>query len=151
MPYQLLNLNHPDEYRDHYNLVYCKGPIVTFDGIEVRFRKNNFLHLCYVDRSGKKGARSDFAQERAQRIEWIRDALLDDKTVLYFGWDTWKQRPMLDRRVALVTPHNYVVTIQHTAATTADIVTAFLMDADSVTKLKSNKQWDPGEVKINGK
>ena len=38
------------EYRVHFERVYCRGPIQTFDHIAVRFRKKDFDH-CFFESS----------------------------------------------------------------------------------------------------
>lgn len=35
------------EYRSHYDRVYCRGNILTFDGIRVYFAASKFGHVFY--------------------------------------------------------------------------------------------------------
>ena len=44
------------EYRSHYERVYCRGNILTFDGIRVYFAASKFGHVFYEStaRDGQK-------------------------------------------------------------------------------------------------
>jgi hypothetical protein len=84
----LVHYDREDEYLSHYERVYCKGPIATFDGIEVRFRKGYFAHCFYESIHSKDDT---FSKRRAERIDWIRAALQDPKAELRVGWDNEKR------------------------------------------------------------
>lgn len=43
----LVNYATVAEYRTHYERVYCRGNIRTFDGIRVFFSANKFGHMFY--------------------------------------------------------------------------------------------------------
>lgn len=48
MPYPpLVSYNSVDEYRGHFERIYCRGVITTFDGIPVRFQKRDFDHAFF--------------------------------------------------------------------------------------------------------
>lgn len=146
MPYpDLLNYKYEDEYRDHFKKVYCSGPIVTFDGIEVRFRMNDFLHLFYKENHSDR-KRDVFVYQRAERLEWIKAALEDDEASLFFGWDTAKRRVFYDRRVAVVQT-NYCVIVNHTDVNKANIITAFVLDQTALEKVRKNEYWDTKKVR----
>jgi len=49
----LLSYQTIGEYRAHFERVYCQGPIVTFDGIAVRFRKEDFDHAFFESKNAK--------------------------------------------------------------------------------------------------
>src|SRR5439155_7078134 len=94
------------EYRDHFERVYCKAPIATHDGIEVRFKLSQFKHAFY-----EGDFKSGFSKERAERIDWIGEALRDDKLRLYMGWDS-SRRTFHQRRRVSIAGGNYVVIIE---------------------------------------
>ena len=96
------------EYRVHFERVYCQGTIRTFDDIEVRFRKAMFDH-CFFE--SLRWRDDTFSPRRAERIDWIKAALEDPNAELRLGWDNEKKRPANDRRVAIVVG-NYVVIIR---------------------------------------
>lgn len=115
-----------DDYRRHYEQVYCRKPIVTFDGIKVRFRKDQFKHL-FRESSRRDGNKDQFSIPRAERIDWIKTALEDPDSERFVGWDNRKKRYDYKRRVAIVMG-NYVVIIRLKNASSAFFVTAFVAD-----------------------
>jgi len=117
----------PDEYRAHFEQVYCRGPITTFDGIAVRFRKGKFAHDFY-ESSKRDETKDRFSWKRAERIDWIKAALQDPDSERYQGWDKKHKRYDPDRRVAIVMG-NYVVVIALVGPKDADFVTAYVADA----------------------
>lgn len=60
-----------DEYRAHFERVYCQGTITTFDGIAVRFRKSRFDH-CFYESTRRNQVKDAFSAQRAERIDWIK-------------------------------------------------------------------------------
>jgi hypothetical protein len=131
------------EYRSHYERVYCRGPIATFDGIKVRFRKDQFDH-CFFESTKRDGSKDQFSSLRAPRIDWIKTTLEDPAAELHCGWD--KKRKCYDssHRVAVVVG-NYVVVIRLTGSGTAAFVTAYLADSSStIAKIRQAPQWTPG-------
>ena len=130
------------EYRAHFERVYCQGPITTFDGITVRFRKSCFEH-CFYESSRRNKAKDQFSMKRAERIDWIQTALQDPDAELYFGWDGRNKRISKDRRVALVVG-NYVVVIRLNGPKRAQFVTAYLADSQTtLDKIKRTPKWSP--------
>ena len=129
-----------DEYRDHYERVYCRKPIITFDGIAVRFRKNRFDH-CFYESTRRNQIKDKFSIQRAERIDWIKMALQDPDAELYVGWDATRKRYDRKHRVTLVVD-NYVVVIRLSSIKSAQFVTAFVADSPStLQKIKRNPKW----------
>jgi len=148
VPYPpLLSLAGEAQYRAHFETVYCRGPITTFDGIRVRFRKCDFDHCCFE--SSHRDRRKDmFSRSRAERLDWIGAALRDPNAELFIGWDRDRKRYNPNRRVAVVM-HNYIVIIAITAPNRARFVTAYLADAQpqkpgrpsSLDLIRSSPKW----------
>ena len=115
----------PEEYRLHFERVYCRGPTATFDGVAVRFRKGNFEH-DFFESSNRDDVKDLFSWRRAERIDWIKAALQDASCELYQGWDRKKRRYDPARRVAIVMG-NYVVVIAMVGPRDADFVTAYVV------------------------
>ena len=128
----LLQGKSPAEYRSYFEATYCRGPITTFDGIEVRFRKRDFNH-CFFESVLEKD--DTFSHQRAERIQWIKAALQDPHAELYVGWDNKKKRLAKDRRVAIVV-QNYVVVIRFIGARSAAFVTAFVAEESTLRKIR---------------
>ncbi|MFZ3046782.1 MAG: hypothetical protein WA151_12780, partial [Desulfatirhabdiaceae bacterium] len=102
MVYQpLVRYKTVQEYRDHYERIYCQGVIVTFDGISVRFRKEVFDH-CFYESTQRNTIKNLFSSKRAERIDWIKATLQDPNAELYIGWDGKKKRYDRSHRVTLV-------------------------------------------------
>ena len=128
----LLQGKSPAEYRSYFEATYCRGPITTFDGIEVRFRKRDFNH-CFFESVSEKD--DTFSHQRAERIQWIKAALQDPHAELYVGWDNKKKRLAKDRRVAIVV-QSYVVVIRFIGARSAAFVTAFVAEESTLRKIR---------------
>lgn len=129
-----------EEYQTHYERVYCCGPVVTFDGIEVRFRKNRFEH-CFFESSRRDGSKDQFSTLRAQRIDWIRTALQDSSAELHVGWDRKRKKYDTSHRVAIVV-EDYIVIIRLTGPGKAEFVTAYVADSlSTLSKIKNSPKW----------
>lgn len=124
------------EYRKHFEDVYCRRTIETFDGIQVRFRKAMFDH-CFFESIHSKD--DTFSSQRAERIGWIKAVLQDVSAELRVGWDNKKKRPAIDRRVTIAVD-NYVVVIR-IRGNKADFVTAFVATGRSIDKIRTNPLW----------
>jgi hypothetical protein len=125
---------------EHYRKVYCSGPIPTFDGIMVRFRKEDFLH-CFFESSNRDDQKDTFSTRRAERIDWIKAALQDPKAELFAGWDRKRKIHDRDRRVCVVSG-DYVVIIALTDKDKAYIITAFVIDDPRVLEsIKRSPKW----------
>lgn len=147
MPYSLLvQYGTEAEYRRHFERVYCKGPIKTFDGITVRFHKSMFDH-CFFESSRRDTNKDTFSIKRAERIDWIKKVLQDPSSEKYVGWDRKKKRYNKKRRVAIVMG-NYVVIIQLTGSDKANFITAYLADTGgskgrpaTIDLIRSGPKW----------
>ena len=138
----LLKLASIDEYRTFFELTYCAGSIVTFDGIAVRFRKDDFDH-CSFESSRRNAVKDDFSRQRAERLSWIKAALQDPNSERYIGWDRNKKKHDNNRRVAIV-QGNYVVVIAISAtdASRARFITAYVGDTlSSLQRIRSGPKW----------
>lgn len=133
----LVHYGTEQEYRVHFERVYCRGTIRTFDGIEVRFRKGMFDH-CFFESVQRKD--DTFSPRRAERIDWIKAALLDANAELRLGWDNKKKRAANDRRVAIVVG-DYVVIIRIYKPGKADFVTAFVAGQRTIRQIRSHPIW----------
>ena len=132
--------------RAYFERVYCQGPISTFDGIMVRFRKSNFEH-CFFESSRRNGIKDRFSPPRAKRIDWIKATLEDPHSELFEGWDSSKKRYDRTRRAAIVMG-NYVVIIAFTGPGKADFVTAYVADTpatatrpSTIDKIRGGPKW----------
>jgi len=131
-----------DEYRAHYERVYCRQPITTFDGIAVRFRKSRFNH-CFYESTRRNQVKDTFSTQRAERINWIKAALQDPNAELYVGWNGKKKRYDQSHRVALVIG-DYIVVIRLSGKQNAQFVTAYVADSPStIAKIKRSPKWVP--------
>jgi len=135
-----------EKYRAHFEALYCCGPIETFDGISVRFRKSDFDHAFY-ESSRRDGHKDEFSTIRAERIDWIKVALQDPESELYEGWDNKKKRHDKNRRVAIVM-YNYVVIIALTGEGRAVFKTAYVDRSirapgqlTTIDKIRSGPKW----------
>lgn len=138
----LLMLHSSAEYRTHFENVYCRGPIVTFDNIMVRFRTRDFNH-CFFE--SVKDKDDTFSSIRAQRMDWIKAALEDPRAELYVGWDNKNKKEAPDSRVAIVMG-DFVVVIRLTDPTStprkAEFVTCYRADSGRTLKLiRSGRKW----------
>ncbi len=141
LPYSsIVNYKTVQEYRIHYENIYCSGPIKTFDGIEVRFRKRDFDH-AFFESSNRDGTKNLFSTLRAERIDWISRVLQDSNAELFIGWNNKRKQLDISRRVAIV-KYNYVVIIRLKSNYKANFVTAFVADSDSsINKIRRNPKW----------
>lgn len=130
------------QYRAHFERVYCQGPIATFDGIPVYFRKTNFDH-CMFESSKRDGTKDEFSTTRSRRIDWIRATLTNPKATLYQGWDSRKKRCDPSRRVAVVY-EDFVVIIRvrmrKDGSRVADFLTAYQADV-SIARIRAMPVW----------
>ncbi|MCC5805684.1 MAG: hypothetical protein JJU00_05075 [Opitutales bacterium] len=135
----------PDEaaYRAHFESVYCRGPVITFDGIRVRIRKRDFDHCCFKTERGTR-RKTIFCRIRAERIDWIKAALEDPAADLRVGWDNLRKQYAHDRRVAIVFG-TYVVVIEiQRCGTKAELITTYVADSgpgNTLNKLKKAPKW----------
>lgn len=133
----LVKYENESQYRTHFEHVYCRGQIVTFDGIPVKFKKTDFSHAFFESQNSKDDT---FSHKRAQRIDWIKSALEDPDSERYVGWDN-KKKSNRRRRVALV-EGNYVVVIGMGSKGNARFITAFVADnRRTIEMIRRNPRW----------
>jgi len=141
LPPPLIKYNEISKYRSHYERVYCQKPIMTFDGIPVVFRKNQFDHV-FFESSQRNTVKDTFSRHRAERIDWIKATLKEKDAELYQGWDRKKAKLDNTRRVA-VAYEDYVVVVKlkiKGAHKIGEFVTAYKAD-NSIGKIKRNPRW----------
>ena len=142
MAYELTILGDEKEYKDLFESLYCNplNPIFTFDGIRVVFYNDKFERSFYRSSNWEKRDKNVFSVERAQRITWIKDALLDKSADLREGWDRDTKTYDDTRRVAIVVK-DYVVVIRIQNSKTAKFITAYVADSDALKKLVKSPIW----------
>ena len=143
----LVNYQTEVEYREHYESVYCRCGIVTFDGITVRFRKSQFQHAFY-ESSRRDGKKETFSEFRAKRIDWIKAALQDPESERYQGWDRDSRCYTKKRRVTVVMG-NYIVILDLTSDKAGEFITAFVDRGirtpgrpRSIDQIRSSPKWE---------
>lgn len=130
------------EYRKHYEMIYCQGKIVTFDGIRVYFKTDAFDHAFYESTSRDK-RKNLFSFARAQRINWIRTTLEAHDAHVYQGWDKSKKRYDPGRRVCIVY-EDFVVVIELRLKKSGELKGRFgtCYKADnSINKIRTSPEW----------
>lgn len=126
------------DYRAHFERECCAGIVMTFDGIEVRFRKSHFDHFCYKS-SKRDGNKDQFCTIRAARIDWIKAALWDSTLPLRVGWDKATRKHVPNRRVVVAT--DFVVVIIKTDTYKADFCTAYVAEPAVIKKILAGPVW----------
>lgn len=133
----LVHYQSKEEYRTHFHDKYCRNPIRTHDGIEVRFRKQQFDH-CFAESIKNKD--DTFSEDRATRIDWIEAALKDPQAEHRVGWDNSKKCLAHNRRVAIVV-QNYVVIIRIKPKGDAEFVTAYVATNGTIGRIRRGPLW----------
>jgi hypothetical protein len=134
------------EYRSHYERVYCRGNILTFDGIRVYFAASKFAHVFY-ESTARDGRKDVFSPVRAQRIDWIKATLEHPTAALFEGWDKTSRRYRATRRVAVVYEDFVVVVamgLKQDGSLKANLVTCYQAD-NSILKIRSSPAWSKAE------
>jgi len=135
-------LHLPDEaaFRAHFEAEYvCGLPVVTYDGIRIRFYANQFDHAFYTSSTPKSG-KDTFNLDRAQRMDWIRVVATDPGMEVY-------RRVMPGgkvRRIMLEPRKQYVVVCEILSSdpTQAVFITAYSVTSKSaLAKMRSNPRW----------
>lgn len=136
----LLKLKSENEYREYFIATYVKGARVKmFDGILVDFYPEAFEHAFYRDTTRTSHDKGRFDRKRAERMDWIRSALLDEMAEVY-------RRDMGNkiRRITLLAEPRYAVITQLNPKDTSRsrFITAYLVDSDlALSKMRSNPKW----------
>ena len=141
MPYPpLVKYDSESDYRSHFERVYCRGPIITHDGIPVHFKKADFNHAFFESVNSKDDT---FSPLRAERIDWIKAALQDPKNSMHIGWNKKKKRYANNRRVTLA-QGNYVVVIALSRRGNGFFNTAFVANSHyTLSKIQQSPAWIP--------
>ncbi len=141
----LVHYDSIDEYRCHFEKVYCSTPLKTFDGIMVRFRHRDFDHAFYETINFKDDT---FSKKRAERIDWIKCALEDPVSECYVGWDNKKKKYCRTRRVTIVMGNYVVIIAIHNTSNVAEFITAYLADSmdktgrlSTISKIRNSPKW----------
>lgn len=139
---QLLEYETEAQYRAHYERVYCRGTVTTFDGIVVYFRADKFDHAFY-ESSTRDRRKDQFSRARAQRIDWIKATLETPEANLYKGWDKLKRKYDPGRRVCVIY-EDFVVVIEirqkRSGKLKGDFVTCYKAD-NSIGKIRRSPEW----------
>jgi hypothetical protein len=138
----LVHYKTPNEYRLHYERIYCRGNIYTFDGIRVYFEANRFSHAFYESRA-RDGCKNAFSPVRAERIDWIKATLENPEATLWEGWDKVSRKNDPTRRVAVVYEKFVVVIamrLRRDRSLKANFVTCYEAD-NSIEKIRRSPLW----------
>lgn len=135
--------NTPAEYKTHYEVHYCQRPITTFDGIKIFFPKHKFGHAFY-ESSQRNGIKDTFSDERAKRINWIKDTLENPNADLYQGWDKESKVYLPHRRVSVVYGDFAVIiglSLNKNGELKGNFITCYEAD-NSIGKIRNSPLWD---------
>ena len=130
------------EYRNHFERIYCRGTILTFDSIRVFFAPAKFDHAFY-ESSARDGRKDVFSSVRAARIDWIQATLANPAADLYQGWNKAARTYDASRRVAIVFEDFVVVVamgLKRDGALKANFVTCYQAD-NSIGKIRTSPAW----------
>lgn len=131
-----------DEYREHYNRIYCQAIIQTFDEIRVYFSPGRFSHV-FFESTSRDGRKDEFSFVRAQRIDWIKATLGNPDAKLFQGWDKKMRCYDASHRVAVVY-ENFVVVIKmgmkKNDTLKGNFVTCYQAD-NSIGKIRNSPGW----------
>lgn len=139
----LVHLKGETDYYNHFVKFYCNaGPIITWDGLPVFFYPDMFTHAFYK-RSQKawEAKKQSFDLTRGERIDWIKAVLEDASIIPREGYDKAKKIYDGSRRVAFLSPENYLVVIREDG-TKWRFVTAYLVDNEkTANKILTSPVW----------
>lgn len=78
------------EYQSAFDALFSSG-LTDVLGNKVIFNKDRCHHICYKpeDKRWNKGPRQVWRQERAERIPWIKEALLSPKYIRISTGQSW--------------------------------------------------------------
>jgi len=140
---QLLTYETEEEYKVHYERIYCKHGIVTHDGIHVFFKKDRFYHAFY-ESSNRDGRKDEFSWGRAARMDWIKEILINKNAVILEGWDSRKRVYSPVRRVSYLIG-DFVVIIElrlnSKGILKGNYITSYNAD-NSIEKIKQSPLWN---------
>lgn len=138
----LRNFNNENECRQYFETKYCGIGTLTFDNLLVKFYPEKFDDAFFESLDNKQRDKSIFSVKRAERIDWIEYVLKNPKSELYSGWDRDKKCINKCRRVAIISPENYVVIITVLKNNNAKFITAYLADGPITAKrIRKAPKW----------
>lgn len=140
-----LELDSEEKYREHFHNEYCAGPIPTFDGIMVRFRKSDFDH-AFFESSSPKHKDDTPSPERRKRMDWVKLALSDPGADIRVGYDNTLRQPDQSRRVAIV-KGNFVVIIRIVGEKKANFMTCYVASTRTIQLIKKGRKWPREQLK----
>lgn len=142
MPPPLVRYVTAAEYRAHYERVYCRGRVFTFDGVRVHFSPSRFKH-AFFESPRRDGAKDRFSPARAERIDWIKATLESPDAELFQGWDKSRRRHDGTYRVAVVYGDFVVVlamSLTQDGALKGNFVTCYVAD-NSIERIRNAPRW----------
>lgn len=148
----LVHLDSEDAYYERFVAIYCSGnSIITWDGLPVVFYPEMFTHAFYKRKSRSWKAKKDsFDVSRGERVDWIKAVLEDPSIVPYQGYNKATGTYDGSRRVAFLTPENYLVVIREDGEKWR-FVTAYVVDNPSTaSKILSSPIWKRAQKKTTG-
>lgn len=135
-------------YKNIYRKFYCKSPILTFDGISVKFYVSDFEHAFYESRNRKAKDKSKFSYQRANRIYWIKWVLECPDAELFIGYNSKTKSYDNTRRVAIcVDNYAVIVSIDANDTNKAKFITAYVADGvngkgeKAIDLIKKGSKW----------
>ena len=139
---RLLSLVNAQAYRAHFESRYVYGPpVVTHDGIRVRFIPSDFDHAFYCKSHRAAPRKNTFDLERARRVDWIHTLLADSSLEMFRD----PRHPNKMRRVVLepTTPYVIVIELLRKDWSRARFITAFVVDDDwgSLIRIRRMPRW----------
>ena len=132
-----------EKYREHYEHVYCRSIIQTFDGIRVYFKPYRFDHVFY-ESTARDGRKDLFSRIRAERIDWIKATLQNPEADLFQGWDKKRRQYSPHRRVAVIYESFVVIVamrLKRNNELKAEFITCYQAE-NSIGKIKSAPVWN---------
>lgn len=132
------------EFKQHYETHYQRAEIYTFDNIRVYFQPQKFGHAFYENANHRAGAKNQFSQTRAERMDWIKATLQHPNAKIYEGWN--KDTKIYDetRRVSVVYDDFVVVielSLKKDNTLKGNFVTCYVADK-SIGKIQQSPLWD---------
>ena len=129
------------ELRQLWSDTYCNDPIITYDGIEVKFYSNMFNHAFFESYNRKEKDKLILSLNRCEKMFWIKDTLEDSSAILKQGWINKTKTYDNNRRVAFV-KGNYVVIILIYSVKKARFISAFeINNVDNLKLFLGGPDW----------
>jgi len=135
-------------YKNIYRKFYCTSPVLTFDGISVKFYVSDFDHAFYESKNRKEKDKLVFSYKRANRIYWIKWVLENPQAQLYIGYNSKTKRYDNTRRVAIcVDDYAVIIGIDRKDTKKAKFITAYVADGingkgeKAIDLIKKGPKW----------